>query len=237
MMGGTLCLLGRQGCELHYMNVANGSCGTKVHDREAIIRIRREEARKAAALAGAKFHDSLVDDLDVFYTPDLVARMAAKVREVAPRLILAPSLEDYMEDHMNSARVVVTAAFVRGMRNYVTNPMREPFLEDLVVYHAMPFGLKDMMSRPMVPDFTVDVASVMERKTAMLACHESQQDWLDRSQGLSSYLQTMQEMTREMGRISGRFRYAEGWRRHNPLGFASAEADPLREILDGLVST
>ena len=31
--------------------------------------------------------------------------------------------------------------------------------------------------------------------------------------------------------MSGRFKHAEGWRRHSHLGFASEDADPLREAL------
>lgn len=231
MMGGTLCLLQQRGCEIHYLNIANGSCGTKVHSKEEIIRIRRQEAKKSAFLLGAVFHESIVDDLDVFYTPGLVRRVAAKVREVKPQMILTLSLEDYMEDHMNAARITVTAAFVRGMRNFPTEPVRPPFLEDVVLYHALPYGLKDMMDRLILPDFFIDVGSVMDRKTELLSCHESQQDWLDGSQRLDSYLSAMKDMTREVGRLSGRFAYAEGWRRHNPLGFAPADANPLVELL------
>ncbi len=50
MMAGTLMLLREAGFELHYMNVANGSCGTATLGRDEIIAIRREEARNAAAL-------------------------------------------------------------------------------------------------------------------------------------------------------------------------------------------
>ena len=42
-------------------------------------------------------------------------------------------------------------------------------------------------------------------------------------------------MTAEVGRMSGRFRYAEGWRRHLHLGFCAPGADPLREALGDLV--
>ena len=77
----------------------------------------------------------------------------------------------------------------------------------------------------------MDVSGVMAKKTAMLACHKSQQQWLDTSQGLNSYLETMKDLMREVGRMSGRFEYAEGWRRHNHLGLCAPDADPLREAL------
>jgi hypothetical protein len=65
----------------------------------------------------------------------------------------------------------------------------------------------------------------------MLACHQSQRKWLDSSQGLDSYLAAMRDMSAEVGRWSGRFAFAEGWRRHSHLGFAARERDPLGELL------
>jgi hypothetical protein len=51
------------------------------------------------------------------------------------------------------------------------------------------------------------------------------------SQGLNSYLQTMEDMSRAVGRMSRKFKHAEGWRRHLHLGFSAAEIDPLRLAL------
>ena len=39
-------------------------------------------------------------------------------------------------------------------------------------------------------------------------------------------------MSREVGQLSGRFEYAEGWRRHLHLGFCAAGDDPLASTLD-----
>jgi hypothetical protein len=41
----------------------------------------------------------------------------------------------------------------------------------------------------------------------------------------------MHDLSREVGRLSGRFEYAEGWRRHLHLGFCAPEADPLVSAL------
>ena len=66
-MSGTFMLLGRAGWELHYMNLANGCCGTTQFDRETIAEIRRKEARQAADSIGAVFHESICNDLEIFY--------------------------------------------------------------------------------------------------------------------------------------------------------------------------
>jgi LmbE family N-acetylglucosaminyl deacetylase len=81
------------------------------------------------------------------------------------------------------------------------------------------------------PGLFVDVETVLELKTAMLGCHRSQQRWLDSSQGLPSYIVTMHELMAEVGRLSGRYRVAEGWRRHLHYGFCTADADPLVQAL------
>lgn len=143
-------------------------------------------------------------------------------------------MEDYMEDHMNAARIAVTAAFVRGMRNYATDPPTPRYQKDLALYHALPYGLRDMMRNPVIPEFYVDVTSVMSKKTEVLAMHASQKEWLDKSQGLGSYLMAMREMTKKVGSMSGRFEFAEGWRSHLHLGYSAADIDPLREILGPL---
>lgn len=231
MMGGTLCLLKEAGCELHYMTLANGSCGTTEYSIEEIVSIRREESQKAAAYVGAVYYDSLVNDLEVFYTQDLIRRVTAVIRKIAPDIFLIPSPEDYMEDHLNTARIGVTAAFCRGMPNYHSLPPEPPIQRDIVLYHALPYGLTDGLRRRILPDFYVDITEVIERKEQFLACHKSQKRWLDQSQGLNAYLLTMRAMSEEVGAMSGIFRFAEGWRRHSHLGYSSRVIDPLQEIL------
>jgi LmbE family N-acetylglucosaminyl deacetylase len=231
MMGGTLFLLKAAGCNLHYMNLANGCCGSTQYSRDQTAGIRREEAQRAAGLLGATFHESLANDLEIFYTPELIRKVTAVVRRIQPDIMLLPSPEDYMEDHMNTCRIGVTAAFCRCIPNYPTDPPVEATYQDVVVYHALPYGLRDGLRRPITPDFYVDIGSVIDDKERMLACHESQKDWLDQTQGLDSYLQTMREMSAEVTASAGREGYAEGWRRHSHLGFSAAAIDPLCEML------
>lgn len=230
-MAGTLILLARAGCEVHYMNIANGSCGSAELDAATLVSIRLREARRAATRIGAVFHPPLVPDLEILYEKPLLARMGAVMREVAPEILLVPSPQDYMEDHMNACRLAVSAAFARGMRNFPVDPPREPIDGDVAVYHAQPHGNRDPLNRPVKPDFLVDIGSVIEAKAAMLAEHKSQKEWLDRSQGIDAYVNTMKDLAGEMGALTGRCEFAEGWRKHNPRGFCAPEADPLGDLL------
>ena len=230
-MAGTLLLLKKAGYEIHYLNVASGNCGSVQYNSSAARSIRNTEARAAAKILGAHFHPSLTDDLEIFYTLDLLRALAAVIREAKPNVILTHPPADYMEDHMNTCRLAVTAAFTRGMPNFKSTPPRPVADYEVTVYHAMPHGLCDGLRRRVIPGAFIDTESVHKIKRDALAAHQSQQGWLDVSQGLNSYLLAMEDMSLQVGRMSRRFKHAEGWRRHLHFGFCAAEADPLAQAL------
>ncbi len=233
-MAGTLILLKEAGYEIHLMHIANGSCGSLELPPEEIARIRTEEARAAAELIGAIHHPPLVNDIDILYDKPLIARVGAVMREVAPEIVLTHPPQDYMEDHMIACRLAVTAAFCRGMPNFPTDPPRDAVTQPVTVYHAQPHGNRDPLGEAVTPSIFVDITGPIERKRDMLNCHQSQKVWLDQSQGMDSYLNTMQELAREVGALSGRFEYAEGFRRHIHYGLCDETADPLSESLGTL---
>ena len=140
--------------------------------------MRRAEAAKAAASINATFHDSLCNDLEIFYDLPTLKKLSAVMREVAPDIVLTHPPADYMEDHMNTCRLVVTAAFARGMPNFQVDPARPCIDKKVTIYHAQPFWNRDPLRQRVEPDLFVDVSSVEEQKVAMLAMHASQKQWL-----------------------------------------------------------
>jgi len=230
-MSGTLMLLRSHGYQIHYWNLANGCCGSSKYDAATIARIRREEAYAAARAIGATFHESICNDLEIFYDRKLLGKVASVIREVAPEIVLTHSPVDYMEDHTNACRLAVTSAFSRGMPNFVTDPPRPAIDTPVTVYHAQPYSHRDPLGKPIEPVLVVDTTDIIEQKKQMLSKHASQKLWLDESQGLNSYLDTMAELDAQVGRITGIFQYAEGWRRHLHLGFCGPDDDPLRTAL------
>jgi len=231
MIAGTLLRLKEAGCSIHFWNLANGSCGTQQYGREEIVEIRRQEAAEAASLAGGTIHPALFDDLAVFYDAPSLARTAAIVREIAPDIVITHAPSDYMEDHQNVCRLIVSSVFSRGMTNFVSDPPRPFFNKPVRVYHALPHGLRDGLGRLVSPHLYVDIGSAIPKKRDLLACHRSQKEWLDASQGMGAYLEEMERLSAEMGRMSGRFEYAEAFMRHHHLGFCPPDFDPLAEYL------
>ncbi len=231
MMAGTLIRLGIAGYEMHYMNLANGSLGTDRHPYEEIIRMRREESLDACNSIGAVCHESIADDLEAFYNFELLSKLVSIVREVSPDILLTHGPYDYMEDHVNTCRLAVTAAFCRGMSNFKSVPPSKPSGKQVAVYHSMPHSLTDQLRIPIIPGILVDIEPVITDKRKMLACHRSQKEWLDVSQGNNAYLNDMENKGLHYGKLSEVFKYAEGWIKHSHVGFCGAEYDPISEVL------
>lgn len=229
MMAGTLLLLKNAGYEVHYMNLSTGNCGSLEMDSATTTRIRLEEGKSAAKILGAKFHEPISNDFEILYGLELLRNLAAVVRAVKPQIILTHSPMDYMEDHMNTSRLATTAAFVRGIPNFAASvPAVGNY--DCTIYHAMPHGLRDPLRRNVMPGVFIDITPVVDKKREALKAHKSQQNWLEDSQGMNSYIKTQEEFGLAVGKMSGRFVHAEGWRRHLHFGFSANEYDPLTEL-------
>lgn len=237
MMAGTLLRLKDTGCEIHLWNLANGCCGSASLSREETSAVRWEESLASAKLAGGTAHPPLFDDIGIYYDAISVVRVASVIRQIQPDIILTQSPLDYMEDHQNATRLVVTGAFTRAMKNFVTCPEVAPYHKPLALYHALPHGLNDTLRQPVAPHFFTDIGPVLARKRAMLACHASQKMWLDETQGMDAYIDEMECMSRDLGRQSGCLEFAEGWRRHSHLGFGPENFDPLKTILQPTPNT
>lgn len=231
---GTLLLLKERGWDIHYINLCNGHGGSVQMDAAETAAKRLTEAQEAARILGATFYPPISNDLELIYSAPLLKKVAAVVREARPSIVLTHAPADYMEDHMETCRLAVTAAFAHGIPNFECDPPREAFFHDVTVYHAMPHGLCTPLRVPVLADAFVNTASVHAQKRRALAAHESQKHWLDVSQGMDSYLITMDESAQRVGKLSGSFTYAEGWRRHLHLGLSSAEIDPLKDALGEL---
>lgn len=231
LLAGTLLQLGQRGWDLHYVNLCDGSRGSTTMNREECAATRLEEAKQACKVLGATFYPPIYADMEATYTTENLKKVTAIVRSAKPSAILTHSPSDYMEDHEVACRLAVSAGFSHGMPNLESDPPVEPFMDPVRVYHAQPIGNTTPLGDPVVPHFFVDNTTVIDRKVEALACHASQKQWLDESQGQDHYLDTCRDFAREMGSLSAKFEYAEGLRMHSHWGFCDPDHDPLREAL------
>jgi LmbE family N-acetylglucosaminyl deacetylase len=231
VMAGTMLQLAKRGWQLHYLNIADGCRGSATLDRATCAATRLLEAREAAGVLGATFYEPLCPDFEISYEPTLLAKVASVVRQARPSIVLTHAPNDYMEDHEAACRLAVSAAFAHGMPNWETTPPQSAYFDPVTVYHAQPHGNRTPLGEIVMPHFMVDTTDVMPQKVHALECHACQKEWLDQSQGMDSYVQTMRDLTGEVGRWSGKYQFAEGWRRRQHWGFCGPDDDPLRQAL------
>jgi len=233
---GTLALLADRGWTIHYWNLADGSCGSLERGPEDSAAERWSEARIAAQILGATTHPPLFRDLEIFFNNANCRRVAAVLRRIQPNAVFTHAVRDYMEDHMETARLTQHALFSAPMPNYKTDPDVPPYDKPRVLYHTLPHGLHRPVDRQRAyPEFYVNIDGVINRKREALAAHLSQKEWLDKTQGMDAYLDTMAGFAKTLAKESGAGEYAEGFTRHLPIGLGPDAFTPIETALEDLV--
>ena len=228
---GTLALLHKQGWDVHIATMTPGDCGTAEYDREEISRIRRSEADDSVQILDGTYHCLESGDVFIMYDRQTLLKTIGLLRKVRPAIVFAPSPEDYMIDHEQTARIVQTACFACGMRNIET-PGEEPFEPIPYLYYVDPVEGKDKYGKEINPGIYIDISSVIEIKKKMLGSHESQRNWLMEHHGMDEYVQSMTRFAQFRGGQVNTI-YAEGFRQH--LGHSFPQDNILKSVLDKLV--
>lgn len=229
---GTLALLRKQGYAIHCWNLASGSCGSMTGGPEATAETRWREAQASAKVLGATMHEPLFSDLEIFYNDESLRRVSAVLRTIQPDIVLTHAVEDYMEDHMETARLALSALFSAPMPHYRTQPDVPPYDKPRALYHALPHGLhRPQDGTRAYPRFYVNVDSVMDEKRRALGCHESQKSWLDDTQAMDCFVDAMDQTARALGSDTGRSAYAEGFTQHGYIGLGDNSYQPIQTAL------
>lgn len=230
LMAGTLLHLRAKGHTLIYATMAKGDLGSAVLGPEEISAIRLNEARDAAARLGAEHHCLGFGDLAIFNDDPTRRVIVEFLRQVQPEIILTASVPDYMPDHELCATIARECAFTAPIPNYKTGATSPapPLAHCPHVYYCDPVGLIDWFGNEVKPQFVVDVSTFVEEKSALLACHTSQREWLRKHHGVDEYLNAMRGWGQRRGRLVG-VAYAEGFRQH--LGHGYPEDNVLAELL------
>lgn len=230
LCAGTLIRLQREhGWEVHIASLTAGDCGSVEHPADEISRIRRGEATQAAERIGGEYHCLNERDLLIFYNEQALEKVTRLVRRVRPAVILTHSPADYMLDHEMTSTLVRGAAFGAPIPNFKAERDLGPPLAGIPhLYYCDPIEGKDALGREVTPGFCIDISSVIDLKTDMLACHASQRDWLMKHHGMDEYTRAMRGWAAERGRQAG-VAYAEGFRQH--LGHSYPQDNLLEALL------
>ncbi len=227
---GTLALLAEAGCPITMVAMTPGDCGSADRDAEEIARVRRGEARASAALIGAEFTCLEFRDLAIFEGDESRRRVVEAIRRARAEIVLTAPPVDYLCDHEATSRLVRDACFAATLVNYKTRLWEPapPLTKIPHLYFVDPIGGVDREGNPLPAGFLVDVTRVADLRRRMLACHDSQREWLRRQHGIDEYLDAQDRWSRARGSEIG-VEHAEGFRQY--IGHPYPAENRLFELL------
>ncbi|HKZ01770.1 MAG TPA: PIG-L deacetylase family protein [Pyrinomonadaceae bacterium] len=217
---GTLFSLHQLGHEVHVASLTLGDCGSVELSAEEIRRIRHREAMKACEVINATYHHAGFDDLCIFNDDNSNRFVTSLLREVDPGIVITHSPNDYISDHEMTSLLDRNACFYASIPNYKTKASAAvSTLNIAYLYYAPPMEGIDIFGKKVTPQFYVDISGVMQQKLEMLACHESQRNWLRAHHGIDEYIESVRRFNTSLGQraseLSGRvITYAEAFRQH-----------------------
>ena len=224
---GTLALLRNAGWTVHLATVAGGECGSVELSREEIRDIRLKECADSAAVLGGEFTWAGGEDLELEFSAELRAGVVDVIRKAAPDVVITQPPADYMIDHEETSKLVRHACFGAPMPN-VPSPKFKHIDAVPHLYYTDAMDSVDILGRPVPVQFYVNIASVMDVKEKMLACHVSQREWLRAHHGIDEYIEHMRRQSAERGKRAG-VEYAEAFTQH--LGHGHPHDNVIAEAL------
>jgi LmbE family N-acetylglucosaminyl deacetylase len=234
LCAGALTHLVDRGASVRIATMTAGDCGSATLSPAKISRLRRQEAQRAAALLGAKYTCLEERDLLILYDQPALRKVMELVRSVDPALVFTHSPQDYMVDHETTSRLCQTACFGASAQNFRTGKRRPVAAVRNIphIYYAQPFNNRNILGDEVLPRLVVDISATIERKEKMLACHESQREWLQYQQELQEIGSPLRQMAARAGEVGG-FKWGEGFRQHLGQGFP--QDNLLASVLGDLV--
>lgn len=162
--GGTLIKAASLGQRTAVLDLTAGETGTR-----GSAGLREQEAGQAAVILGLAARENLgLPDAGLVNTPETRARLAVAIRQLRPRVVIAPAVGGRHPDHRIAAQLIRDACFVAGLAKIEPAvPKHRP----RKVVHCVTYR-EDFEK----PTFVVDVSDEFERKLEAIRCYASQFD-------------------------------------------------------------
>lgn len=162
--GGTLIKHALKGHRTAIIDLTQGEMGTR-----GSAEIRAAESDAAAKVLGVTTRRNLgLPDAGIENTPETRRRLALLIRELRPRVVIAPAPRGRHPDHRVGSQLIRDACFVAGLAKL--DPASPPH-RPLKVLHCITYR-EDHVK----PTFVVDISAEFETKLEAIKCYASQFD-------------------------------------------------------------
>ncbi len=186
--GGTLIRMAEQGYRTAVVDLTAGEMGTRGSAEQ-----RAAEAEAAAVLMLlSERHNLELPDARLENTLPARLKLAAKIRELRPRVVILPYWEARHPDHYRCCELGYEACFVAGLRKLDLDG--EPHRPSQILYASLYTDVK--------PSFVVDISAQFERRLEALLCYRSQ--YSDQKTG-SELFPAEEEVAERVRAIARRF--------------------------------
>jgi bacillithiol biosynthesis deacetylase BshB1 len=216
--GGTLIRMAEAGYRAAVLDLTAGDMGTRGTPEQRIA--ESEAAGKHMRLAwrgNLRMPDARLEN-------NIAARMtlAAKIRELKPRVVILPYWEGRHPDHYRACELGYEACFLSGLKKL--DEYSEPHRPSKILYSGLYTNIK--------PSFVVDISAQFERRMSALLSYTSQYGG-DEATGLFPNEQEIRERLGAIARFYGNLigvRYGEPFIVKEAMEISDIVAMPVRSI-------
>lgn len=159
-VGGLLAKTAEQGRRTAVVDLTRGELGSL-----GTPEIRANEASAAAKVLGLSRRIQLgLPDGGVEDTIENRRAIVRVVRELRPRVVVGPPVDDHHPDHVATAHLLRNSFYLCGIKKFEADlPPHKP---GALLHH--------FSSRAMTPDLVVDVTETFEKRMEAVRCYQSQ---------------------------------------------------------------
>jgi bacillithiol biosynthesis deacetylase BshB1 len=157
--GGSLLLAAQQGRQVVVADLSAAEKSSRGTPEQ-----RQREKEEAGQRLGLSARLAVgLPDTEIGTQPAHRASLIQLIREIRPRIVLAPFEQDRHPDHAAASKLVTEACFLAGVSQVGSG---QPHRPERVIYY--------MIHYPFEPSFVVDISGVWDQKMAVLAAYQSQ---------------------------------------------------------------
>jgi LmbE family N-acetylglucosaminyl deacetylase len=214
---GTLALLKNAGYRIVIVTMTAGGMGSISLKEKAACKLRKIEAKNAAAVLSANYY--CLEQRDGYVYDNSKTRIAITeiVRKEKATVVLTHLPFDYHADHRATCSMVEAGVMLSTLPNVPCKA--KPLSVTPLLYHTTPLGLSDPLGGATTPPhFYIDITSVMEVKMKMLSHHHSQIELMRVMHKMENFFDEMKKQDIALGKIAG-VPYAEALWQHLGGGF------------------
>ena len=167
LCAGTLARAKADGAAIGVLVLCTGDKGQPSKPVPNLGAVRRKEMSASARLLGARLFLAKVPDGHLADTPQQRRPLIEVYRQFQPTLVLAHNVQDYHADHRAAGALAEAASWFCASVGHKT---RSPALKTQPAL----WWMDSVNMTGFEPSVYVDVATYMDLKVRMLACHRSQ---------------------------------------------------------------